>query len=141
MKSSAAARLRIVESVAPALDAARAVAALAALAQETRLSIFRLLIEHAPAGLTAGAIAAELDLPAPTLSFHLKELVRAGLLTDHREGRFVRYRAALPAINALIGYLTEHCCRAVDASDASCTACSPAACAPTTSPKARRKPR
>jgi DNA-binding transcriptional ArsR family regulator len=115
------------------LDAARAVVALSALAQETRLAIFRLLIEHAPAGLTAGSIASELDLPPATLSFHLKELAHAGLVSDHREGRFVRYRAALPAIDALIGYLTEHCCRVVDAgSDPGCAAaCGPAACPPT----------
>jgi DNA-binding transcriptional ArsR family regulator len=141
MKAKSA-ELRVIDSVLPPFDAASAVTALSALAQETRLGIYRLLIEHAPAGLTAGAIAAELDLPAPTLSFHLKELAHAGLVTDHREGRFVRYRAALPAINALIGYLTEHCCRVVDGGDAVCMpACGPAACAPTPPAKERRNPR
>jgi DNA-binding transcriptional ArsR family regulator len=128
----------LVDAVPRAFDAGTAVTALSALAQETRLAIFRLLIEHAPAGLTAGAIAVELDLPAPTLSFHLKELARASLVTDHREGRFVRYRAALPEINALIGYLTEHCCRVADGTVATCVpACNPATCAP--NPSANRK--
>ena len=128
MKATAA--LRAPAAATAPLDAARAVEALAALAQHTRLAIFRLLIEHAPAGLTAGSIASELALAPATLSFHLKELAHAGLISDHREGRFMRYRAALPAINALIGYLTEHCCRA-DAGDAACgQACAPA-CVPT----------
>ena len=120
------------------LDAPRAVTALAALAQETRLSIFRLLIEHAPSGLTPGAIAAELGIAPATLSFHLKELAHAGLVTDQREGRFVRYRAALPAIDALVGYLTEHCCRVVaDAADCS-AGCGPVACLPPTTKRNSR---
>ena len=99
----------------------RAVAALAALAQETRLGIFRLLVEHAVEGLTPGAIALKQKLPPATLSFHLKELVNAGLLDVRREGRFIWYRADVGAINDLIGYLTENCCRAGgDGCDASC---------------------
>lgn len=93
------------------LTAAGAVAALAALAQPTRLAIFRRLVEYAPDGLTPGALAAALDLAGPTLSFHLKELVHAGLVADQREGRNIRYRADVGAMNALIGYLTDHCCR------------------------------
>ena len=93
-------------------DAKRAVAALAALAQETRLAIFRLLIEYAPDGLTAGAIALQLKLPPATLSFHLKELASAGLILDRRESRFIWYRANLAGMNGLLGYLTENCCRA-----------------------------
>jgi ArsR family transcriptional regulator len=107
----------------------RAVAALAALAQETRLGIFRLLVEHAAEGLTPGAIALKQKLAPATLSFHLKELVNSGLLDVRREGRFIWYRADVGAINGLIGYLTENCCRAGgDACDASCA---PSACKPT----------
>jgi DNA-binding transcriptional ArsR family regulator len=113
------------------LDAARAVYALAALAQETRLAIFRLLIEHAPDGLTPGAIASALELAPATLSFHLKELTHAGLVTDHRNGRFIWYRADLSAMTDLLAYLTEHCCRATR--DGRCEpVCAPARCAPTT---------
>jgi len=87
-----------------------AVCALAALAQESRLSIFRLLVLNAPEGLTAGVIAEQLELPAPTLSFHLKTLAQAGLVNTAQEGRFVRYRAEIEAINALVGFLTDDCC-------------------------------
>ena len=87
-----------------------AVAALAALAQESRLAVFRLLVRNAPEGLTPGVIGEQLDLPAPTLSFHLKALAQAGLVTTVQEGRYVRYRAELATINALIAFLTEDCC-------------------------------
>jgi DNA-binding transcriptional ArsR family regulator len=117
---------------------ARAVAQLAALAQETRLAIFRLLVEHARDGLTPGAIALQLKIPPATLSFHLKELASAGLLADRREGRFIWYRPDVDAMNRLLGYLTENCCRA--SGGAACgTDCAPAACAPT-KPRDRSKP-
>jgi len=87
-----------------------AVAALAALAQESRLAVFRLLVRNAPEGLTPGLIGEELDLPAPTLSFHLRTLAQAGLVTAVQEGRYVRYRAEMPGIDALIAFLTEDCC-------------------------------
>jgi DNA-binding transcriptional ArsR family regulator len=87
-----------------------AVSALAALAQDSRLSIFRLLVHNAPDGLTAGVIAEQLDLPAPTLSFHLKTLAQAGLVSTAQEGRFMRYRAQIETINALVGFLTQDCC-------------------------------
>ena len=87
-----------------------AVNALAALAQESRLAVFRLLVRNAPEGLTPGVIGEQLDLPAPTLSFHLKTLAQAGLVTAVQEGRFVRYRAEIPGINVLIAFLTEDCC-------------------------------
>lgn len=87
-----------------------AVDALAALAQESRLAVFRLLVRHAPDGLTAGVVAEQLALPAPTLSFHLKTLAQAGLVTTEQEGRFVRYRAQIGTVNALVSFLTDDCC-------------------------------
>ncbi len=116
-------------------DSIRAVTALAALAQETRLAIFRLLVEHAGEGLTPGAIATRLDLAPATLSFHLKELASAGLVVDRREGRFIWYRPEIEAMNHLLAYLTENCCRA--GSETACApACAPAAC--DSSPKRNR---
>lgn len=88
-----------------------AVAALSALAQDSRLAVFRLLLRYEPEGLTAGVIGEQLALPAPTLSFHLKTLAQAGLVTTVQEGRYVRYRARIAGINALIGFLTEDCCQ------------------------------
>ena len=121
-----------------ATDASRVVAALAALAQETRLRIFRLLIEHARDGLTPGAIMTRLDLAPATLSFHLKELVNAGLVEDRREGRFIWYRPDIAAMNGLLGYLTENCCRA--SGDSACApACAPAACTPRSAAPSRSR--
>ena len=94
------------------MEISKALLALAALAQETRLGVYRLLVEHAPEGLPAGQIAERLEVPAPSLSFHLKELWRAGLIAPRQDGRFVWYRADLTAMNELVGYLTENCCRA-----------------------------
>ena len=88
-----------------------AVTALAALAQESRLAVFRLLVHNAPDGLTPGVMGEQLAMPAPTLSFHLKTLAQAGLVAATPEGRFVRYRAAMPAIRALAAFLTEDCCQ------------------------------
>lgn len=87
-----------------------AVTALAALAQDSRLAIFRLLVQNAPAGLTVGLIAERLQLPAPTLSFHLKALTHAGLISTVQEGRFVRCHASMERIDALVGFLTDNCC-------------------------------
>jgi DNA-binding transcriptional ArsR family regulator len=84
--------------------------ALAALAQRSRLSIFRLLVEAGPAGLAAGAIGEKLELPPATLSFHLAHLARAGLVHSRQEGRFVIYSASFENMNTLVGYLTENCC-------------------------------
>ena len=86
------------------------VAALGALAQETRLDIFRLLVQKGPAGLPAGDIADKLTLPSPTLSFHLMQLRFAGLVISRRESRFIIYCANFKAMNGLVGYLTENCC-------------------------------
>ncbi len=92
------------------MDEKTAVAALAALAQEARLRVFRALVGAAPAGLTPSALSAMLDIPASTLSFHLKELVHAGLVDVEREGRHLHYRPALGRMNELLAYLTDHCC-------------------------------
>jgi len=105
---------------------------LAALSQEHRLAIFRLLVEHAPEGLSAGVIAERLSLAPPTLSFHLKELSQAGLIAARQDGRFIWYRADLAAMNGLVGYLTENCCRASSVCDA--------ACVPTGAPRAVAAP-
>jgi len=88
----------------------QAVDALAALAQETRLGIHRLLVEAGPEGLPAGRIGEELDLPPATLSFHLAHLARTGLVRSRQDGRFVIYSADFESMNALVGYLTENCC-------------------------------
>jgi len=101
-----------------------AVTALGALAQESRLAVFRLLVKRGPAGYTPTELADRLGLAAPTLSFHLKGLQQAGLLDVRREGRFLYYTANFTQMNALVGYLTEHCCSLADA------ACDPASCVP-----------
>ena len=88
-----------------------AIEALGALAQESRLAVFRLLVREGPEGLSAGAIAERLGVPAPTLSFHLAYLRRAGLVTQTREGRSILYAANHPGMNALLTYLTEDCCQ------------------------------
>lgn len=85
--------------------------ALAALAQETRLDIFRRLMEVGPGGLPAGAIGDHFTLPSATLSFHLKEMRRAGLVRADRHGRQIIYAADFRTMNDLIAYLTEHCCQ------------------------------
>lgn len=87
------------------------VARLAALAQETRLRVFRLLVEAGEAGLNAGAIAAALDVPASTLSFHIAHLARAGLVNARQESRFVFYTANFPVMDAMLAFLTDDCCQ------------------------------
>ncbi|MDE2369255.1 MAG: helix-turn-helix transcriptional regulator [Burkholderiales bacterium] len=87
-----------------------AVTALAALAQEARLRVFRALVGAGPEGMTPGALSAMLDIPASTLSFHLKELVHAGLVSAERDGRNLHYMPALGRMNDLLAYLTAHCC-------------------------------
>ncbi|HVN64509.1 MAG TPA: metalloregulator ArsR/SmtB family transcription factor [Candidatus Binataceae bacterium] len=87
-----------------------AVGALGALAQETRLDIFRMLVQAGPAGLAAGAIGERLRLPSPTLSFHLNQLRFAGLIVARRVSRSIIYSAHFRAMNELLGYLTENCC-------------------------------
>src|ERR1700753_1787820 len=86
------------------------VAALAALAQDNRLDVFRLLVEAGPEGMPAGAVAAALDLAPNTLTFHFDRLRAAGLVTVRRDGRSMIYAAQFETMNALLGYLTENCC-------------------------------
>lgn len=96
---------------------------LAALAQTHRLKVFRLLVVAGQQGLTPGALAEALELPAATLSFHLKEMTHAGLVTQERVSRNVVYRAAFDHMNALLAYLTENCCQGEACMPASATAC------------------
>lgn len=90
---------------------ADAVQALGALAQETRLRIFRLLVVAGPAGLTPGHMSDALGIAPTGLSFHLKELSHAGLITCQRSGRHLVYRASVPLMNDLLAFLTAHCCQ------------------------------
>lgn len=92
------------------MDTKQVIEALSALAQDTRLSIYRLLVRRGPSGMGAGAIAAALDIPASSLSFHLAHLSRAGLLTQRRDSRSLIYAVDFAGMNALMGYLTENCC-------------------------------
>ena len=93
------------------MEVRTAVAALGALAQETRLSIFRLLIEAGPDGMPAGAIGEKLGVPPATLSFHLKELSRADLVSSRQESRYVFYTANFEEMAALMSFLTQNCCK------------------------------
>jgi DNA-binding transcriptional ArsR family regulator len=88
-----------------------AVKALAALAQETRLSIFRLLVQAGPQGVAAGRIGESLDVPAATLSFHLKELSHAGLVSSRQDGRFIYYSTDFERMAGLMTFLTQNCCQ------------------------------
>ena len=88
----------------------QAISALAALAQETRLAICRLLVERGPEGVAAGEIAEKLGLPASSLSFHLAQLNHAGLILQHRQSRSLIYSVDISAMNDLMGFLTENCC-------------------------------
>jgi len=106
------------------MKAKSAVEALSALAQESRLAAYRALVEAGPEGLCAGDLGQKISVSAPTLSFHLAQLRHAGLIRMTRRGRSLIYAANYPAMNALIGFLTENCCRG----DA--TACGVAVCQP-----------
>ena len=106
------------------MDEDNVVKALAALAQPVRLKVFRALVITGQTGLTPGAMAEGLGIPPNTLSFHLKELVNAGLVVTERSSRHIIYRASYDRMNALLGYLTENCCQgaacAVPAGAAGC---------------------
>jgi len=92
------------------------VKALGALAQESRLAVFRLLVKRGPKGYTPGELAEKLTVPGPTLSFHLRELQHAGLVICKREGRFLYYSANFETMHDLVGFLTENCCSLSDES-------------------------
>src|SRR5215472_11732547 len=92
------------------MEKAQAIAALAALAQDSRLDVFRLLVRAGPDGLSAGTVAERLKLAPNTLTFHFDRLRHAGLVTVRREGRSMIYAAQYDTMNALLGYLTENCC-------------------------------
>jgi ArsR family transcriptional regulator len=111
------------------MELKNATAALAALGQATRLSVFRLLVEAGPEGRMAGEISDALSLPGATLSFHLKELAAAGLIQGEPRGRFICYRADFDAMDGLIEFLTRNCC----GGDRS-------RCLPATRPPARTEP-
>lgn len=121
------------------METTQAIQALSALAQESRLAVFRLLVQAGPGGMAAGAIGDKLDLPPATLSFHLAGLSRAGLAHSRQDGRFILYSANFENMNALVGFLTENCC--------SGASCAPAACQPATAkgnqdetlPRSRRR--
>src|SRR5215468_908661 len=95
------------------MEKSAAVAALAALAQDNRLDIFRLLVQAGPEGMPAGKVAEELDLAPNTLTFHFDRLRSASLVTVRREGRSMIYAAQFEAMNGLLGFLTENCCGGV----------------------------
>jgi ArsR family transcriptional regulator len=92
------------------MDSPQAVLALAALAHDTRLAIFRMLVERGPDGFAAGVIAEQLGIPPSSLTFHVQHLHRAGLITQRRVSRQLIYAADFAAMNGLVGYLTENCC-------------------------------
>jgi DNA-binding transcriptional ArsR family regulator len=118
------------------MDIKATIDALGALAQETRLSLFRLLVQAGPEGLAAGTAGERLGVPAPTLSFHLAQLRHAGLIVCRREGRSLIYAADFASMNALVAFLMESCCQG------SAEVCAPIACAPATparvTPRKRR---
>ena len=91
-----------------------AISALSALASEARLAVFRLLVKRGPEGYTPSELSDRLGVPAPTLSFHLKELFHAELIVSRREGRNLYYSPNLERMNALVGFLTENCCSLAD---------------------------
>src|SRR5229473_2485029 len=107
------------------MEKSNAVTALAALAQDNRLDTYRLLVQAGPNGMPAGEVAAALGLPPNTLSFHFDRLRQAGLVTVRRNGRSMIYAARYDTMNALLGYLTDNCCKG-GAPDL----CAPAACRP-----------
>jgi ArsR family transcriptional regulator len=108
---------------------------LSALASESRLTLYRLLVKRGPRGFTPSELSERLEIPGPTLSFHLKELVRAQLLTSRREGRNLYYSPNFEQIGSLVEFLTENCC---SLSDDPCTESCDENCQPVAAPRPRR---
>ena len=108
------------------MERSDAIAALAALAQDHRLETYRLLVQAGPEGISAGEVAATIGLPPNTLTFHFDRLRQAGLVTVRREGRSMIYAARYDTMNALLGYLTENCCKGAPETCAPAAACRPA---------------
>jgi DNA-binding transcriptional ArsR family regulator len=113
------------------MEKSNAIAALAALAQDNRLDVYRLLVQAGPEGLPAGQVADKLGLAPNTLTFHFDRLRVAGLVTVRREGRSMIYAAQYDTMNALLGYLTENCCKGA------AEACAPATCKPARSKRVK----
>ncbi|RPH67270.1 MAG: ArsR family transcriptional regulator [Myxococcaceae bacterium] len=105
------------------MTTSEALAGLGSLAQETRLAVFRLLVQEGPEGLAAGAIAEALGVPASSLSFHLHQLMHAGLVTQERRSRQLIYAASYERMNALVSYLTENCCGGASCAPAGTVQC------------------
>lgn len=114
------------------MESKQAIDALSALASEARLAVFRMLVKRGPEGYTPSELNRRLDLPAPTLSFHLKGLAQAGLVVSRRDGRNLYYSPNFEHMNALVGFLTENCCSLAG------EACG-ADCQPLAAPAQRRK--
>lgn len=117
------------------MDAKQAVTALGAIAHDHRLAIYRMLVEKGPAGVPAGEIAERLDMPPSSLTFHLQQMLHAGLVTQRRLGRQLMYATDFAAMNGLVSYLTENCC-----GGATCApACNPAAVPTTAKSRTQRR--
>ena len=115
------------------MESRQAVKALAALAQETRLAVFRLLVQAGPTGLSVGEIGEAVKAAPATLSFHLKELAHAGLIEPRQAGRYIYYAASFERMNELLGFLTENCCARDGVTCAA--ACAPAGQQPASRPQ------
>ncbi len=120
------------------METKTAAVALSALAQETRLLVFRMLVQAGPEGLPAGTIAAELEVAPATLSFHLKELSHAGLVTARQAGRFIYYAADFEHMAALMSFLTQNCCQGMPEECLSVVETALGRCCP--APQSKRKP-
>lgn len=121
------------------MDASQVIAGLGALAHDTRLAVFRLLVQRGPDGLPAGIIAQNLGLPPSSLTFHLQQLTHAGLITQRRVSRQIIYATDFTAMNDLMAYLTENCCGGTTACSPVCNPCADASSQSAEQPPERRK--